>query len=153
MKIEYRRASEEDCNELIRINNEAYLADFLRYGECPGYQISFNQMRESLQRENTEKYLIDVDDVPVGAVTIVRKAEHAYYLGNLCIVPEYQHRGIGQKTIAFIVDHYVDLKELSLVTPADKAENVRFYTEKCGFKITGEKMDGSVKVAIFTLQK
>lgn len=153
MKIEYRRAGECDCDELIRINNEAYRADFLRYGECPGYQISYDQMRESLQKEDVEKYLIYVDGIAVGVVSIVKKAEHAYYLSNLCIVPEYQHRGIGQKAIAFVVHHYRDLKELSLVTPADKEENVSFYTKKCGFKIIGEKMDGNVKVAIFTFQK
>lgn len=39
------------------------------------------------------------------------------------------------------MEHYVDLRELSLITPADKLENVNFYTKKCGFNIIGTEMD------------
>jgi len=35
-----------------------------------------------------------------------------------------------------------------LETPADKERNHYFY-KKCGFKVTGEFMDGNVKVVIF----
>lgn len=36
--------------------------------------------------------------------------------------------------------------KITLVTPADKEENISFYTKKCGFKVTNTKMDGNVKV-------
>ena len=29
----------------------------------------------------------------------------------------------------------------------DKTENIRFYTEKCGFEIQSVEMDGNIKVA------
>lgn len=70
-------------------------------------------------------------------------------MGNLCIITEYQHKGIGKLTMEFVLEHYVDLRELSLITPADKLENVNFYTKKCGFNIVGTEMDGNVEVARF----
>lgn len=35
----------------------------------------------------------------------------------------------------------------------DKTENIKFYTEKCGFKIVSTETDGNVKVARFILEK
>ena len=36
-----------------------------------------------------------------------------------------------------------------MVTPVDKEENIRFYTEKCGFSIGAREMDGNVEVVRF----
>lgn len=36
------------------------------------------------------------------------------------------------------------MEKITLVTPADKEENVKFYTEKCGFDIEDTEQDGSV---------
>lgn len=49
----------------------------------------------------------------------------------------------------FVLEHYVDLRELSLITPTDKLENVNFYTKKCGFNIVGTEIDGNVEVVRF----
>lgn len=46
-----------------------------------------------------------------------------------------------------------DWKMLTLVTPIDKAENIRFYTERFGFKIIGEEKDSSVVVYQFQLNR
>lgn len=40
-----------------------------------------------------------------------------------------------------------------LITPIDKKENVKFYTEKCGFDIVSAEMDGNVKVVRFVLER
>ena len=44
-------------------------------------------------------------------------------------------------------------KKFTLITPIDKTENVRFYTEKCGFSIHSEEMDGNVRVVRFVLER
>lgn len=33
---------------------------------------------------------------------------------------------------------------MTVITPLDKQENVRFYTDKCGFQIVGTERDGNV---------
>ena len=46
-----------------------------------------------------------------------------------------------------------DWKQLTLVTPIDKKENVKFYTEKCGFHIESTERDGDVTLARFVLER
>lgn len=41
---------------------------------------------------------------------------------------------------------YPNWKRIELITPADKTENIRFYTRRCGFVFAGEEMDGKVRV-------
>ena len=49
--------------------------------------------------------------------------------------------------------YYSDWKKITLVTPADKEENVKFYTQKCGFRIEKTEMDGHVKVYCFVRER
>ena len=62
-------------------------------------------------------------------------------------------RGIGTTAMRFAITHYSDWKTFTLVTPVDKSQNVKFYTERCGFDIQSEEMDGSVKVYRFILRR
>lgn len=153
MKLIFKKASMDDCGLLIDINNKAYYDDYLRYGECPGYNVSIETMKESTENKDIEKHIIYADNIPVGAVSVRNLGNNKYYLGNLCIIPEYQHKGIGKSAIDFVLKTYTDLKELTLITPADKNENVNFYTRKCKFTITGEEMDGNVKVCRFEYKR
>ena len=148
MNINFVKAEKKDCELLIDLNNKAYYDDYIRYGECPGYNITIEEMTKSIEDENTEKYIFYIDSEPVGFTSVVKKDANKYYLGNLIVIPEYQHKGIGKTAIDFILSKYSDLKELTLVTPADKVENINFYTKKCGFEIIGNKMDGNVKVPL-----
>ncbi|MBO4638190.1 MAG: GNAT family N-acetyltransferase, partial [Treponema sp.] len=59
----------------------------------------------------------------------------------------------GTATMEFAKSYYKDWKKFTLVTPADKNQNVKFYTEKCGFRIDGFEMDSGVKVARFVLKR
>ena len=44
-------------------------------------------------------------------------------------------------------------KILTLVTPLDKKQNVKFYTEKCGFRIDSTEFDGDVELARFIIER
>lgn len=74
-------------------------------------------------------------------------------LGCLCVIPEYQGKGIGSRAIEFMLDYYTDWSKITLVTPADKEENINFYTKKCGFKVDGTEMDGNVKLVHFSMER
>ena len=65
----------------------------------------------------------------------------------------YQGKGIGTEAIKFVASYFKDWKQFTLITPIDKTENIKFYTEKCGFKIVSTETDGNVKVARFILEK
>ena len=82
-----------------------------------------------------------------------KKEKKIYEIGCLCVIPEFQGKGIGTQAIEFVKEFYKDWEEFTLITPADKLENVKFYSEKCGFNIESTEKDGNVKVVRLVLGK
>ena len=151
MDIEIKAATTKDAELLVDIYNKAFYEDYVKYGECPGYGRSVSDMEKSIKESS--KYIAYVGSAAVGAISVLKKDDGLYYLGALCVIPEYQRMGIGYKLLEFFKDQNKDWKTIELVTPADKEKNVNFYTKKCGFVIDGEEMDGSVKLYHFSLNK
>ena len=151
MTIEYRKATLEDAELLINIYNASFYSDYLRYGACPGYGKTKEMMEESIRKY--PKHVILCDNEPVGCVSCKKLEPGVYEIGCLCVVPEFQHKGIGTHAIQFIKTSYEDWERLTLVTPTDKRENVAFYTERCGFTLVSTERDGNVELARFVLDR
>lgn len=99
------------------------------------------------------KHIILCDEKPVGVISCRQIAAKQYEVSCLCIIPEYQGMGIGTKTFQFALSYYDDWERFTLITPVDKEENVRFYTQKCLFDIASVEMDGPVKVFRFIRER
>ena len=151
MKIEFRKAGIPDAELLIEIYNASFYSDYLRYGECPAYGRTAEMMKQSIR--DVPKFLIVCNGRPVGCISCKAQEKGIYEVGCLCVIPEFQGKGIGTAAMEFVKSYYQDWSRFTLVTPVDKEENVRFYTEKCGFDIRSVEMDGSVKVARFVLER
>lgn len=151
MKTEFRKADISDAELLVEIYNSAFYSDYIKYGECPAYGRTKEMMESSIA--DYPKFVILLDNKPVGCVSCKKVEAGVYEVGCLCVIPEYQGKGIGTQAVGFIKSYYTDWKKLTLVTPIDKEENVRFYTEKCGFEIVSDEMDGNVKVVRFVLER
>lgn len=151
MQIEYRQAKVEDAELLVDIYDKSFYSDYIRYGECPGYGKTKEMMEKSIRAY--PKFMILCDGKTVGVISCKMIEKGTYEVGCLCVIPEYQGKGIGTKAFAFALSYYDDWERFTLVTPADKEENVKFYTEKCGFHIESEEMDGNVKVVRFLKEK
>ena len=151
MTIEFRKAGLEDAESLIRIYNASFYDDYRRYGACPGYGLTKERMEASILCR--PKYIIYCDHTPVGCVSYAKRDAGVYEIACLCIVPEFQGKGIGTQAIRFLTTILDDWKLLTLVTPIDKEENVRFYTEKCGFQIVSTETAGRVPLARFVLKR
>ena len=151
MTIEYRQAALEDAELLINIYNASFYSDYLRYGACPGYGKTKEMMEESIRK--VPKYIILCDNEPVGCVSC-KKLEHGVFeIGCLCVVPEFQGKEIGTQAIQFVKTLCEDWERITLVTPIDKRENLKFYTEKCGFRIVSTEKDGNVELARFVIER
>mgnify|MGYP001350334234 CR=1 FL=1 len=144
MELSYRCAVTDEADLLIDLYNKSFCQDFHRYGECPAYGRTKEHMQKSIKM--FPKKIILCDNIPIGVISAENKGNGDYYLGCLCVVPEYQNKGIGMRAIQHLLDSHTDWKRISLITPADKDENVYFYTQKCGFRIDGTELDGNVKV-------
>ena len=151
MEIEFREAGITDAELLIEIYNSAFYSDFIKYGECPAYGRTIEQMEQSIR--DFPKFLIMCDGRPVGCISCKAVETGLYEVGCLCVIPEFQGKGIGTAAMQFAKSNFKDWKRFTLITPVDKEQNVRFYTKKCGFKIQSTEMDGNVKVVRFVLER
>ena len=151
MEIEYRKATFADAELLINIYNSAFYSDYIRFGECPAYGKSKAMMEKSIA--DYPKFIILCDREPVGCVSCKKIFAGVYEIGCLCVVPKFQGKGIGTHAVKYVTSLYKDAEKFTLITPIEKKENVKFYTEKCGFKIVSTETDGNVKVARFVLEK
>ncbi len=151
MSLSYIQAKKEDADLLIKLYDLSFYEDYVKYGECPAYGRSREEMEASI--ENFPKLIIYYDAIPIGAFSVAKKGNGEYYLGCLCVIPEYQGRGIGSQTIRYMLDYYSDWNKVTLVTPADKLQNINFYTKKCGFRIDGSELDGNVEVLRFVMER
>ena len=151
MIIEYRSATKEDAELLVGIYDAAFYDDYLRYGTCPGYGNTKEYMEQSIT--DFPKYVIFSDGEPVGCISIKAMETGIYEIGVLCIIPKFQGKGIGTQAIRFIKSLHEDWEKFTLVTPIDKLENVKFYTEKCGFHIVSTERAGNVELARFVVKR
>lgn len=151
MNVEYRKAQIEDADLLINIYNASFYSDYVKYGECPAYGRTKEAMEKSIV--NYPKFIIYDRENPVGVLSYENKGNGEYYIGCLCVIPEYQGKGIGTKAFQYFLSVCEDWKKITLVTPADKEENIKFYTQKCGFTIGNREMDGNVEVVGFIMEQ
>ena len=151
MVINFKQATIEDAALLVNIYNASFYSDYMRFGECPGYGKTIEMMEESIRKY--PKHIILCDNKPVGCVSCHSIGPQDYEIGCLCVIPEYQGKGIGSGAIRFVQDYYKEWKSMTLITPIAKQENVRFYTEKCGFQIADTERDGNVELVRFLLER
>ena len=145
MRVRYRKAKKEDAELLINLYNASFYKDYVKYGECPAYGKSKQEMETSIAL--IPKILVLCDHTPVGVISAARIDKGVYHIGCLCIIPAYQGQGIGTQALRHLLNVvYPDWRRFTFITPADKTENIKFYTEKCGFRIGSRNMDGQVPV-------
>jgi ribosomal protein S18 acetylase RimI-like enzyme len=108
-------------------------------------------MEESIIRH--PKHIILCDDEPVGCVSYTKLGMGEYEVSCLCIIPEFQGKGIGTRAMQFLKTFLEDWTRLTLVTPINKTENVKFYTERCGFRIASTETVDDVELARFVLER
>ena len=151
MKTEFRKADLTDAELLIDIYNSSFYDDYIKYGECPAYGKTAEMMQRSIL--DSCKFIILYNEKPVGCISCREMQKGIYEIGCLCVIPAFQGRGIGTSAMEFVKSYYTGWSRFTLITPADKRENVLFYTKKCGFAIQSREMNGNVKVARFVLER
>lgn len=61
--------------------------------------------------------------------------------------------GIGTQAFEYMLSVSPDWRQITLVTPVDKEENIKFYTKRCGFRLGNKVMDGNVEVVYFYMNR
>lgn len=146
MNITFERASTKDIDKIIEIRNKCFYDDFIKYGEFPGYNCSVKGVTEAVNERHV--FMIMSDDNAIGNISVGTDNIGNYHLNCLCVIPEYENKGVGQQAMNFIENLFSDAKHWSLQTPADKSRNHYFY-KKFGYQITKEYMHNRVKLVLF----
>lgn len=149
--LEYRCADTSDAKLLVEIYNSAFYDDFIRYGQCQAYGRSEENMQKSIL--DYPKIIAYDQGKAVGVISYKEEAPGKYYIGCLAVAKEEQGRGIGTLLMKHFMSEHPDWQELTLVTPKDNEQNIRFYTKRFGFDIVGEEVDGTVTVLLFKLSR
>lgn len=149
MILEIIRAQPQDAKRLAEVFNASFYSDYIKYGECPGYNKTEDSMLSGMKEYIV--YKIIVEGVIVGAISIKKESDNHFYLGALCVIPDYANKGIGQQAMRFLDSEFPHAVHWALETPTDKTQNHYFY-KKFGYKVTKEYTDGSVPVSYFERQ-
>ena len=149
MRISIKNAHNVDAKQLAEVFNLSFYNDYVKYGECPGY----NKTEEDILMGMTEYavFKIIADGKIVGAISVCEKPNNNYFLGALCVIPSYANKGIGQIAMRFLDTEFPDATCWALETPTDKVQNHYFY-KKFGYIATKEYFDGSVLISYFQRQ-
>ena len=135
------KASFEDIEKLIEVQNESFYDDFILYGECPAYNESKQAMEGYIK--NAIVYKILWNKEIIGDVIVRKKENSLYFLRVICVIPGYQNLGIGKKTLQFIEKDISDAVEWELITPYKSYRNHHFY-EKMGYVKVKEYVQSDV---------
>ena len=146
MKIEFIKTTVDDVDKLIEVQNQSFHTDYVKYGECPGYNLSKESMSNIVLNRNT--YKIKYNNQIIGHIIVRDNNDSTYYLGGIYVIPDYANKGIGQEAIRFIESQFPDATLWTLETPSDKKENHYFYN-KMGYTFAKEYEDGTVKITLF----
>ncbi|MGN0598194.1 MAG: GNAT family N-acetyltransferase [Ruminiclostridium sp.] len=146
MKVELKTADFADTGIMMHICNDAFRADYEKFGDSPGYGRSAQSFVDSMK--NGIVKLICANGSVVGVLTAFQN-NNSIYIGTFAILPEYQRKAIGTKALELFVKQY-PCKRYDLDAPAENKHCLDFYG-KLGFKETARRIDG--KVQFVCLQK
>lgn len=136
MKINYelRRVTDDDYDFIYNVKKDAYK----RYVE-----IYYGSWDEQSQREyfnsffnkyKNESFIITLNGKKIGFMNS-SFVDNKYEIGNICIITEYQNRGIGTNILSNLISQNID-KEIYL--QYFKINPVGRLYERLGFKVIDE---------------
>lgn len=98
---------------------------------------SLQRTKEKIDSENTTAYMFQINDTNVGWVRVTELEEKTYKISALCVLPQYQNRGIAQEALKQIESYYPNAQKWSLATIFQEKGNCHLY-EKMGYVKVGE---------------
>lgn len=133
--IQLRRYNDEDYEFVYKVKKTAYEKYVI---ECWGkwdeeeQKDYFDNFIKSIKND---AYIIQYDNMDIGFYNGKILDNGNYEIGNICIIPEYQNRGIGSRILKEILDKYPN-KDIEI--QYFKQNPVGKLYERLGFKRVGE---------------
>jgi GNAT superfamily N-acetyltransferase len=144
-----------DVDTVFMIQQAAFKPLYEKYHDDSSnpYMETEKTVYQKYTREGTVGYIFTLNGTAVGAVRI--NTDHAKKSGRvsaLCVLPEYQGKGIAQKALLEIEKLHPDIERWFLDTIKEEAGNCHLY-EKIGYKKTGKSEAVNEKMTLVFYEK
>ena len=140
MEIIVSRFRECDIDTVFEIQRAAYKPLYEKYQDdsTNPYMESKETVLRKYTRAGTSGYLFFIDATAVGAVRInFDDVSKSGRVSALCVLPQYQGRGIAQAALMEIERMHPNIERWFLDTILEEAGNCHLY-ENIGYKKTGK---------------
>jgi GNAT superfamily N-acetyltransferase len=140
LKVELQKAALSDAKELYDIQVKAFMPILNKYQDYDTNPANEN-IERLISRINHPYggfYKILYDNRLIGAIRVIWKEETTRFgISPMFILPEYQGKGIAQKTIEMVEEMHPQATVWELSTILEEERNCYLY-EKMGYVKTGE---------------
>jgi len=154
MEIKLEKAVNADANSIFDIQVKAFHPLLDKYKDC-----DTNPANETIERvlarinnPNGDFYKILFDDILVGAICVYWREETQFWISPMFILPEYQGRGMAQKSIRLIEGLFPQAITWELRTILQEERNCYLY-EKMGYKLEDWKHSLNEKATLVHYKK
>jgi GNAT superfamily N-acetyltransferase len=141
MEIKLEKATVSDAKIIYDMQVKAFtplLEKYQDYDTSPANE----RIDTTLARINTPYgvfYKILAKNILVGAICILWRNTTEFWISPMFISPEYQGKGIAQKTLCLVKEMFPEATSWELATLLEEKRNCYLY-EKMGFTQTGISM-------------
>ncbi|WP_256762143.1 GNAT family N-acetyltransferase [Cohnella sp. WQ 127256] len=138
MEIKLVKAIESDAESILDIQIKAFtplLEKYKDYNSNPANE-TMDRVITRINNPNGEFYKILENHDLVGAICVSWREETQYWISPMFILPEYQGRGLAQKTINVLEQMFPRALTWELATILEEERNCYLY-EKMGYLKTG----------------
>lgn len=137
MEITFIKASVEDMSVIQQMYRRAFKPIYLRYhdGETDPYLESLTSLQEKARRVGSEYFFCSIENVRVGMIRVI--SDHSTKearISPMCVLPEFQGKGLAQATLIEIEQQFSDIKTWYLDTIAEEPKLMHLY-KKVGYQL------------------
>lgn len=153
-EVKLTLAEEKDARLIHDMKVQAFMPLYEKYGDdetSPAKKPLEKTIKLINQRE-TDYYIINYKNQPVGAARIVEKEEGIFHISPLFVIPEFQNRGIASRFFDLIYERYPHAVTWKLATIQQEERDCHLY-KKVGFLQTGSKTIINDKMTIVGFEK
>jgi GNAT superfamily N-acetyltransferase len=152
--IYLEKAKIGDAEKIVEVRKLAYTDEDIRFGEGRGDYLKYIGNVDFVLwcMDRFLLYKIMLDGIIIGTFWLDHETDdraNHFELQDFCIIPEYQNRGYGAKTIELMEKLHKNIEIWSLETSSFSVRNQYLY-EKMGYRRIGQTEDSILYEKIIT---
>jgi ribosomal protein S18 acetylase RimI-like enzyme len=133
--ITFRKYKNNDYEFVYKIKKNAYEKYVINYWGEWNEKEQKKYFDKFIEAKKNDAYIIQYDNIDIGFYNGNILENGNYEIGNICIIPEYQNKGIGTKIIEEFIALY---KNTDIELQCFKINPVKKLYERLGFNTIGE---------------